>query len=302
MGKKSREWPPVGEPLPAEVMDNHTHLPVHEAEIPTAQGVKLPLEVQLENATQVGVTKLISSACALPDIEPTLELARHWHQVRVAVAIHPNEAALHAGFVEKSPDGYEHVLESHHIPLIEALERVSEVLSDSEVVAVGETGLDYFRTAGEGREAQRESFEIHLELARDHDLPLQIHDRDAHEDTLDVLHYAAWHTQRIVFHCFSGDREMAREVAENGWYASFGGPITYPANQELRNAFLEMPRRLVLVETDAPYLTPAPFRGCPNASYVMPHAVRAIADLWDESIEETCRVLMENSRRVYGTW
>lgn len=302
MGKKSREWPPLGESLPAEVMDNHTHLPVHDGEIPNAQGFKMPLEQQLENAERVRVSRLITVGCSLPDFEPTIELARQWPQVKAAIAIHPNEAALHAGFIEKSPDGFEHVLEERHIPLIAALERVSEALSDPEVVAVGETGLDYFRTAGEGREAQRESFEIHLEMARDHGLPLQIHDREAHADTLEVLHSAAWPSQQIIFHCFSGDREMAEELTKNDWYASFGGSLTYPANSELREALRAMPRELILVETDAPYLTPVPYRGCPNASYVMPYTVRAIAEIWEESVEQTCRILMWNSRNVYGTW
>ncbi|WRS29131.1 TatD family hydrolase [Actinomycetaceae bacterium MB13-C1-2] len=302
MGKKSREWPPLGEVLPAEVMDNHTHLPVHEGEIPNAQGFKMPLEQQLNSAEQVGVSRLITVGCSLPDIDPTLALAREWPQVKAAIAIHPNEAALHAGFTQKSPDGFEHELEDRHIPLVAALERVSESLGDPEVVAVGETGLDYFRTGPEGREAQRESFEIHLEMAREHGLPLQIHDREAHADTLAVLHGAAWSGQQIVFHCFSGDEAMAKELAKNDWYASFGGSLTYPANSELREALRTMPRELVLVETDAPYLTPVPYRGCPNASYVMPYTVRAIAELWDESVEQTCHILMRNSRNVYGTW
>ncbi|MFZ1382256.1 MAG: TatD family hydrolase [Scrofimicrobium sp.] len=302
MGKKSREWPPLCEPLPAEVMDNHTHLPVHEGEIPNAQGFKMPLEQQLDNAGRVGVSRLITVGCSLPDIDPTLDLAHQWPQVKAAIAIHPNEAALHAGFTQKSPDGFVHELEEHHVPLVAALELVSEALRDPEVVAVGETGLDYFRTGPKGREAQRESFEIHLEMARAYGLPLQIHDREAHADTLAVLHAAAWSSQQIVFHCFSGDAAMAEELAKNDWYASFGGSLTYPANGDLREALKTMPHELVLVETDAPYLTPVPYRGCPNASYVMPYTVRAIAELWGESLEQTCRTLMRNSRNLYGTW
>ncbi len=302
MAKKSRSWPPAGERLPLQVMDNHTHLPVHEGEIPRVDGVRLPLEEQLTRAEQVNVTSLISVGCEILDWEPTLGLAATYPQVRVALAIHPNEAALHAGFVDKSPDGYTHETEEHHIPLIDALGRLSQLVSDPAVVAVGETGLDYFRTAGPGREAQRESFSAHLEIAAVHGLPVQVHDREAHADCIRVLKEDAWPGQAVVFHSYSGDAAMARELAENGWYASFSGMLTYPANDSLRMAFLEMPRELVLVETDAPYLTPVPYRGNPNASYTMPYTVRFMAELWDASVEEACQILMTNSRRIYGQW
>lgn len=303
MARRRRRWPDLGEPLPSPVMDNHTHLPLAEREIPNASGYRMPLEEQMARALQVRVTRMITVGCELGDLEPTLELARQWPEVKAALAIHPNEAALHAGYVEKSPDGYEHTLEGHHrIPLVVALEKVAELLKDPEVVAVGETGLDYFRTAGPGREAQREAFEAHLEMGRVFDLPVQIHDRDAHEDTVAVLEDAAWADQPIVFHSFSGGVDLAAEVASNGWYASFSGPITYPANDELRRAFLKIPRDRVLVETDAPYLTPVPHRGSPNASYVMPYTVRKIAELWEVSDEEASRVLYSNSVNLYGRW
>lgn len=302
MARKPRQWPPVGDPLPSEVMDNHTHLPLHEGEIPKVAGFRMPLEEQLGNAVRMRVTRMITVGCSLPDFVPTIELARQWPGVKAALAIHPNEAALHAGKLDKSPDGYTHEQEEHHIPLISALERVAALLGDDEVVAVGETGLDYFRTARAGWEAQRESFEIHLEMGRTHGLPVQIHDRDAHEDTLGVLRDAAWEDQPIVFHSFSGDAEMARELAKNGWYASFSGQLTFPANDDLRSALLEVPRSHVLVETDAPYLTPLPYRGMPNASYTMPYTVRQIARLWGASDAQTAEILMANSQRLYGRW
>ncbi len=170
------------------------------------------------------------------------------------------------------------------------------------VVAVGESGLDYFRTADPGREAQKESFRAHIDMAQRAGLPLQIHDRDAHEDTLAILDERASADQRIVFHCYSGDAEMAQRLAERGWYASFAGPITYPANSDLRAALAVLPRELVLVETDAPYLTPVPWRGCPNASYVMAHTVRFIADQWGVSEAAACDQLRANTEAVYGTW
>ena len=133
-------------------------------------------------------------------------------------------------------------------------------------------------------------------------LPLQIHDRDAHEDTLAILDERASADQRIVFHCYSGDAAMAQRLTERGWYASFAGPITYPANADLRAALAVLPRELVLVETDAPYLTPVPWRGCPNASYVMAHTVRFIADQWGVSEAAACDQLRANTEAVYGTW
>lgn len=302
MARKHRSWPPAGPALPAPVMDNHTHLPVHAGEIPRADGVALPLEEQLSRAAEVGVTSLISVGCEVPDWEPTLELAREHSQVRAALAVHPNEAALLAGHFDRSPDGHDHERRDSDVSLIEALALLGDLLGDPQVVAVGETGLDYFRTATPGRQAQQESFAAHLELARVHDLPLQIHDREAHRDCLDLLKQEASRSQTIVFHSYSGDAEMAQVLGERGWYASFSGMMTYPANDHLRQALARMPRHLVLVETDAPYLTPVPYRGDPNASYSMPYTVREIARVWDVPEEEACRILMENSQHVYGRW
>ncbi len=302
MARKNRSWPEPGEPLPSPVMDNHTHLPLTEREIPSANGYKMPIEEQIGLAERMRVTRFITVGCALPDLDGTVELARQWPQVKAALALHPNEAALHAGFLDESPDGHTHHQQDHHVPLVVALERVSALLSDPEVVAVGESGLDYFRTAEPGREAQKESFEIHLELARAHNLPLQIHVRDAYPDAIGLLNDAAWDDQPIVFHCFTGDMLAAQQIADKGWYASFAGPLTYPANEEMRRALLLIPRSRILVETDAPYLTPVPYRGAPNASYSMPYTVRQIADLWAASVEETCDTLMTNSKNLYGTW
>lgn len=300
--RKPRPWPDAPAPLAAPVVDNHTHLPTHVGEIPRREGVALSLEEQLDRAREVGVTRMISSACELPDFDPMIELARAHEGVRVAIAIHPNDAALHAGCADPSPDGLVPVVRDYHVPLDEALAAVEARLDDPMVVAVGESGLDYFRTADPGREAQKESFRAHIDMTQRAGLPLQIHDRDAHRETLEVLAEAGAGVPAIVFHCYSGDREMALALEENGWYASFAGPVTYPANGGLREALLALPRELVLVETDAPYLTPAPYRGCPNASYVISHTVRFIADLWEVDEGSACQQLMANSVRVYGEW
>ena len=300
--RKPRPWPDAPKPLAAPVVDNHTHLPTHVGEIPRREGVALSLEEQLERAREVGVARMISSACELPDFDLMIELARAHEGVRVAIAIHPNDAALHAGCAEPSPDGLTPTVRDYHVPLDEALAAVEARLGDPMVVAVGESGLDYFRTADPGREAQKESFRAHIAMAQRSGLPLQIHDRDAHEDTLAILDEHADADQRIVFHCYSGDAEMAQHLAQRGWYASFAGPITYPANSDLRAALAVLPRELVLVETDAPYLTPVPWRGCPNASYVMAHTVRFIADQWGVSEAAVCDQLRANTEAVYGTW
>ena len=300
--RKPRPWPDAPAPLAAPVVDNHTHLPTHVGEIPRREGVALSLEEQLDRAREVGVTRMISSACELPDFDPMIELARAHEGVRVAIAIHPNDAALHAGCADPSPDGLVPKVRDYHVPLDEALAAVEARLGDPMVVAVGESGLDYFRTADPGREAQKESFRAHIDMAQRAGLPLQIHDRDAHEDTLAILDERASADQRIVFHCYSGDAAMAEHLAERGWYASFAGPITYPANSDLRAALAVLPRELVLVETDAPYLTPVPWRGCPNASYVMAHTVRFIADQWGVSEEAACDQLRANTEAVYGAW
>ncbi len=302
MAKRKREWPPVGTSLEAPVVDNHTHLPVHEGEIPSPGGVRPSLEEQIGWANEVRVTRMISSACSLPDFQPMLQIGEDWPEVKVALAIHPNEAALHSGILEKGPDGLEHHMEAHHVSLLEALSEVSRHLSHPEVIAVGETGLDYFRTGEAGREAQKESFRAHLEMALAHDLPVQIHDRDAHEDTVEILKDMDISGLRVVFHCFSGDQRLANEIAENGWFASFAGPLTYPANDDLRRAFLCLPPDRILVETDAPYLTPVPYRGCPNGSYVMPYTVRYMADLWGVSEGEAINRLNLTTERVYGIW
>ena len=236
MGKKKRRvWPELPEPLPSPVTDNHTHLPVHPGEIPSPEGKKPSLEEQLDWATEVGVTRVVTSACEVMDLHPTLDIAERFpRQVRVALAIHPNEAALHAGHTEKSPDGLQPSFHEHHsMSLDSAIAAVCDAAAHPFCVAIGETGLDYFRTAEPGRAAQKQSFVAHCDIAKALDKPLQIHDRDAHADTISTLRQVGA-PERTVFHCYSGDAEMARVLEENGWYASFAGPLTYKANHDLR--------------------------------------------------------------------
>lgn len=303
--KRSQRWPEVGEALPAPVTDNHTHLPVRLADIPEVQGERPSLPEQLRRAAAVGVERIITVGCELPDLTASLELG-NLPGVRVALALHPNEAPLHAGAHRYvgggAPDGLEPQLAAHHATsLDDALAEVARLAADPRVVAVGETGLDYFRGAPPARAAQRAAFRAHIALAKELDKPLQIHDRDAHQDVIDIL-LADGAPPRTVFHCFSGDAEMAAVLAEHGWFASIAGPVTYRANEEARRALSALPRELVLVETDAPYLAPHPLRGRPNASYVLPVTVQAVAEVWQADLAAVCRLLEANTRAVYGTW
>lgn len=302
---KPTGFPPEGEELPSAVVDNHTHLPLGpDAAADFPQGVEpLPIDVQLARAARAGVVALIHSGCDLPGLEPAVAVARAHAPVAAAIAIHPNEATHHARVTDVGPDGWEPRFRPHHeVSLDDAVARVAELAAgEPRVVAIGETGLDNFRTAGRGHAVQREAFRAHIALAKELELPLQIHDRDAHADVLDVLRRDGA-PERTVFHCFSGDPALAEVLNEHGWYASFAGPITYKTNEELRAACRAMDPELVLVETDAPYLTPAPFRGRPNASYLMTHTVRAVAVALGMELTQACQQIMANTRRVYGAW
>ncbi|MCF4119937.1 TatD family hydrolase [Antribacter sp. KLBMP9083] len=220
-----------------------------------------------------------------------------------AVAIHPNEATLHAGVDEVGPDGMTWLPEERHaVSLDDAIAEIAAIAKGSDRVrAIGETGMDLFRTGPRGEAVQRDSFRAHIALAKELDLALQIHDRDAHAQVIEVL-LADGAPERTVFHCFSGDEEMARLCADHGWYLSFAGPVTYPANHHLRAALGIIPRELVLVETDAPYLTPHPYRGRPNAPFAVAHTVRAMAGYLEIDLAELCETISATSDRVYGPW
>jgi TatD DNase family protein len=167
---------------------------------------------------------------------------------------------------------------------------------------VGETGLDHYRTGPDGHRVQEESFRAHVELAKRHDKVLVIHDRDAHDEVLRVLHDAG-PPDRVVFHCFSGDAAMAEHCAGQGWWLSFAGPVTFKNAGPLRAALAVTRLDRLLVETDAPYLTPTPYRGRPNASYLVPHTVRAMAEVLGADLQTLCTALAANTDAAFGgTW
>lgn len=304
MGKSRRRrgWSPLPSSLAGKIVDNHTHLPLWEEQIPLVEGVRMSLDEQLERAKTVGVSALITSGCQIDELAPTVRLTEQYSQVFCALAIHPNEAALHAKVVAKAPDGQTYQLKPWHedYSLEQAVAEVYEqVKGCDKAVAVGESGLDYFRTSPQGKSAQQLAFRMHICLAKELNLPLQIHDREAHADTIRIL-LEEGAPERTVFHCFSGDKEMAQVLAEQGWYASIAGPVTYNANEWLRDAAQVMPPSLLLVETDAPYLTPHPHRGQPNASYMLAWTVRKLAEITDTSEPELASQLLRNTREVYG--
>lgn len=303
MARKSRDysWPPAPEALPRPVTDNHTHL--ESLGDVLRDGVALPsVSEVLEKAASVGVHRMIQVGCDIDAVRKTLPMLEEFPQLRGAIAIHPNEAPLHAKTFDVGPDGLEpHYAPHHDLTLDEALAEIAQAAKHPSIVAIGETGLDFFRSGPRGQATQIESFRAHIALAKELNLALQIHDRDAHQAVIDVL-LADGAPDRTVFHCFSGDAEMAQIANDNGWFMSFAGPVTFGANEELRDALRTARNDLVLVETDAPYLTPHPYRGRPNAPYLMPHTVSKIAEVKGLSLEATCELLENNTRGAYGDW
>ncbi|MCB7137001.1 TatD family hydrolase [Cellulosimicrobium marinum] len=340
--QRERGWPPDPEPLPVAVVDNHTHLESIAHVLPDdvlppspAAHLERAAAVGVERVVQVGCDLLSARwtdallrgdetvwgepATSAPDPAPSHAehavgarsgpsagddgMVGEVRRVLGAVAIHPNEAVLHGGVREVGPDGLEPDPRPHHATsLDDAVAEIARIARQNDRVrAVGETGMDLFRTGPEGERVQRASFRAHVALAKELGLALQIHDRDAHAEVLDVLARDGA-PERTVFHCYSGDAEMARFCAAQGWYLSFAGPVTFRANDELRAALREVPPGQVLVETDAPYLTPHPYRGRPNAPYVLPQTVRTVAEVLDLPLPAVCERLAATSEAVYGPW
>lgn len=278
--RKPRLYPELPEPLLIGTYDNHTHLEIADSDHPmsVSDHVEKMRQVGMLGAVQVGVT-LESSIWSA-------EVASKEPMLLAAVAIHPNEAPLYG---DKAT-------------LDEAIAGIAELASQPRVRAIGETGLDFFRTEGEKDLAlQLHSFEQHIAIAKEHNLALQIHDRDAHEEVVKTLKRVGA-PERTVFHCYSGDLELAEICKREGWYLSFAGNISFKKNQHLRDSLIAVPRSQILIETDAPFLTPEPLRGRPNAPYLVPHTLRFMAELTGDDIEELAGQLNINTENVYGLW
>jgi TatD DNase family protein len=276
---RNLEYPPLPQALTVGIYDNHTHLEISDGDSP------LDYLEQLDRASAVGVRGVVQVGNDVETSVWSAEIAAIEPRVLAAVAIHPNEAPRYAA------EG----------KLAEALATIDELASRPRVRAIGETGLDFFRTGEDGRAAQYESFEAHIEMAKRHNLALQIHDRDAHAEVVETL-LRVGAPERTVFHCFSGDEELAQICADNGWYLSFSGTFTFKNANNLRDALDLVPRRLVLVETDAPFLTPVPFRGRPNSPYLIPHTLRAMAAHLGTDVSILAALINSNTEYVYGRW
>jgi TatD DNase family protein len=240
---------------------------------------------QLEKAALVGVVGVVQVGTDVASSAWGAELAAGNERVLGAVAIHPNDAPRLAAAGT----------------LDDALAAIDALAAQPRVRAVGETGLDFFRTGEDGRPAQYASFEAHIEIAQRHGIALQIHDRDAHDEVVATLRRVGA-PDKTVLHCFSGDADLARLAVDQGWYVSFAGTVTFKNNHHLREALAVIPRERILVETDAPFLTPMPFRGRPNASYMVPYTVRAMAEFLNADLGDLCARITENTEAVYGSW
>ncbi len=263
--------PPLPEPLAVPVLDSHAHLDLMDVDV----------EEALAAARAVGIDTVVQVGVDLPSSRWSAGVAGRYDDVHAAVALHPNEAGRGAATDE-------------------ALREVEQLAALPQVKAVGETGLDFFRTPEpEGQRLQEESFRAHIAIARSTGSTLVIHDRDAHADVIRVL-LEEGAPDRVVFHCYSGDAAMARTCAEHGWFLSFAGPVTFKANDDLREAVRVAPVELLLVETDAPFLTPMPFRGRPNAPYLVPLTVRSMAQTRGVALDDLCAAIASNGRRAFA--
>jgi len=265
-----RGAPPPPEPLPVHALDSHCHV--------DHMGVLMPQV--LAEAAAVGITRIVQVGTDVQSSVWSAAQAAEYDAVLAAVAVHPNEAARGGAGPEQ-------------------LAEIDRLAAQPRVRAVGETGLDHFRTGADGHAAQEAAFRAHIDIAKRHARALVIHDRDAHDDVLRVLaeEGAPEHT---VLHCFSGDEAMARTCVDRGYVLSFAGTVTFANAKPLRAAARLVPLDQLLVETDAPFLTPMPFRGRPNAPYLVPLTLRALAEIKQVPVDELCAAVTATGRRVFG--
>lgn len=263
------ELPPAPEPLPTPALDSHCHLDIMGGD---------PGAI-IDAARAVGIDTLVTVGIDVPSSQWCADVAAKHDRIHATVAIHPNEAPRTAGA---------------------AFDEIEQLASLPQVRAVGETGLDHYRTPEEEWGVQQESFRRHIAIAKQVGKALVIHDRDAHDDVLRVLDEegAPEHT---VFHCFSGDADVARRCADHGYVMSFAGNVTFKNAQDLRDAAVIAPRELLLVETDAPFLTPTPHRGKPNAPFLIPLTLRALASIRSDDLAELCAAVRVTGERVFGS-
>jgi TatD DNase family protein len=279
------EKPPSPEPLPAPAVDSHTHLDIVLSGFRLEDGQPPALEdvdAEIAEAAAVGVPRLVQVGVDVDSSRWSAELAARHPNVLAAVALHPNEAGAGAATDD-------------------ALAEIDRLAALPRVRAVGETGLDRYRTGPDGWAAQEASFRAHIRIAKERGVALVVHDRDAHDEILRVVDDEGA-PEHVVMHCFSGDAAFATACVERGFVLSFAGTLTFANAAYLREAAALTPVEQLLVETDSPFLTPVPFRGRPNASRLVPHTVRALAEVTGVELEELCAHLTATAERVFGSW
>jgi TatD DNase family protein len=275
--EKEREVAPLPEALTSPCIDNHAHLELIAESEPDSPAIK----AILDEAKSVGIDRVIQVGYSAVQSAWGVRCAEAFPgRVLAAVALHPNDAPVTAD------------LEGD-------LRVIADLAQHPRVRAIGETGLDFFRTAPDGREKQIYSFKRHIQIAKDVNKAVMIHDRDAHREVLDTLAEVGA-PQKVVFHCYSGDAEMARECISNGYYLSFAGTVTFKNAPHLREALALAPLNRILVETDAPFLTPMPNRGLLNTPAQIPNTLRLMAEVRDMDLDELCEAIVQNTTNVYG--
>ena len=270
---------PQPEPLPVKTVDAHAHLEIVTNAAPDSEEVRKVLD----DARDAGVDRVVQVGYSAEQSQWCVDAAEHWKgRVLAAVALHPNEA-----------------------PVVEDLEHdwsiIAKLAEHPRVRAIGETGLDYFRTPPELRKRQQESFKWHIELAKKHNKALVFHDRDSHEDVLSVL-LEVGAPDKTIFHCYSGDLAMAKICVDRGYILSFAGTLTFKNAPELREAVKIVPLDQLLVETDSPFLAPTPHRGALNTPAQIANIVRAMADERNVSDAELATALSNNAERIFGSF
>jgi TatD DNase family protein len=268
---------PLPEPIKTKTVDSHAHLElIHNSE-PDSPLIKQTLE----EAASVGIDRVVQVGYSAEQSIWSVKCAESFvGQVLAAVALHPNEA-----------------------PVVDDLEKdlkiIEELAANPRVRAIGETGLDFFRTPEELRDKQKYSFARHIKMAKDHKKALVIHDRDSHRAVLDLL-IQEGAPDKTIFHCYSGDAQMAKECIANNYILSFAGTLTFKNAPELREAVVLVPVEQLLVETDSPFLAPMPNRGSLNTPAQIPNTLRVMADLRGESVDYLAGAISENAERIFG--
>ena len=273
-----RQPAPLPEPLNVNCVDAHAHLEIVTNTAPDSPEIGKVLA----DAKSVGIDRIVQVGYSAEQSEWGVKLAEHWPNVLAAVALHPNEAPVVAD------------LEAD-------LAIIEKLATHPRVRAIGETGLDFFRTETALQERQKYSFRRHIELAKRVDKALVIHDRDAHRAVLDLL-IEEGAPAKTIFHCYSGDAEMARECIENGYILSFAGTLTFKNAPALRESVKLVPLDQLLVETDSPFLAPMPHRGSLNTPAQIPTILRFMADERGEDIDELATAISNNCERLFGSF